>query len=160
MKRDKNSRLGRPARRNRRRGSLYIAVLGTSLIVSMIALFAMYAARLHLRSARSGGDRHQARLAATSAIEHAITEFRSNANWQTDYSLATEYPSPAVSVAGGTFSWKLEDSGDGSRRLDGIGRVGDAECTYSVDLNLASQDMAMLVGGDLSVENWNSHRQW
>ena len=105
----------------RRKGSLYVAVLGVTAIVSMIALAAMHVARIHLKSAQASRDQQQARMLASSAIEHAITEFNANANWQPDYVLETEYPTTPVAVGGGSFTWKLVDAGGAQRGLDGIG---------------------------------------
>lgn len=154
MKTYRTSRGHRRGRRIRRRGTLYVAVLGVTVIVSMLALSAMHVARLHLKSTLSDGNRHQARLLAASAIEHAIAEFNTNSNWQTDYALDTEYPTTPVSAAGGTFTWKLVDTGAANRRLDGIGQVGDTACTLSVDLRLpVSLDCGLLAGGDLVL--WN-----
>jgi hypothetical protein len=48
-------------------------------------------------------------LLAASAIEHAISEFNANSNWETAYALGTEYPATPVAVGGGTFTWKLID---------------------------------------------------
>jgi hypothetical protein len=50
-----------------------------------MAQSAMHVARVHLKSTRSGGDRHTTRLLAASAVEQAIPEFNTNPNWQTDY---------------------------------------------------------------------------
>jgi hypothetical protein len=85
-------------------------------------------------------------LLAASAIEHAISEFNANSNWETAYALGTEYPATPVAVGGGTFTWKLIDGGDGRRRLDGIGRVGNATCVFRVNLQLpVSLDCGLLV---------------
>ena len=143
--------------RPRRKASLYVAVLGVTLIVSMIGLSAMQVAHLQLRSARTGSDRRETRLLAASAIEHAVAEFNTNSNWQTDYVLDTEYPTKPVAAGGGTFTWKLVDVGSGQLRLDGIGRVGEAQCILSVDLETpASLDGGLLVGGNLTVDASNS----
>lgn len=139
----------RPARR---RGSLYLAVLSVTMIVSMVALSAMHAARLQIKTTQQGERRQQARLLALSAIEHALAEFNSNRNWESDYNLGTEYPNSPVPVNDGEFTWKLVATTGGGRRLDGIGRHDGTECILSVDLKRQPNlDHPLLVGGDLTV---------
>lgn len=132
----------------RRSGSLYIAVLGVSLLVSMMTLCAMRLALTQIRVAQDETDRRIARKLASSAIELAMAEFNSNTNWQTDYTFDIEYPTPGISINGGTLTWKLVDLGSGERRLDGIGRVDEAECLISVDLQLAPELDCSILSGD------------
>lgn len=98
-------------------------------------------------------DRYNARLLAVSAIEHAITEFHTNPNWATDYVTDTEYPLTPPAVNGGTFVWKLVDLGNQQRQVVGIGRVGDAECAFQVDLEPPAEwlGFGILCGGDITV---------
>ncbi|CAK9027568.1 Uncharacterized protein SCF082_LOCUS17980, partial [Durusdinium trenchii] len=134
--------------------------MGTATIVAMIALTGLHVARLYLRAATDEGDRAQAQVLASSAIEHAIAEFNSNPTWETDYGFNVEYPTGGVSVGGGTFSWKLIDAGGGDKSLYGIGRVGDAVCTYAVDLGSAGGanylSYGLLCGGDLWIGNFTT----
>ncbi|MFG0296202.1 MAG: hypothetical protein ACF8PG_09875 [Maioricimonas sp. JB045] len=143
-----------------RGGFLYIAVMGTATIVAIIALTGLHVARLYLKAATAESDRLQAQVLAASAIEHAVAEFNTNPTWETDYSFDVEYPSPAVSAGGGTFSWKLIDAGSGRRSLYGIGRAGEAVCTCAVDLGSSSVpeylSYALLCGGDLWVGNYST----
>ncbi|QDU37526.1 hypothetical protein Mal4_18400 [Maioricimonas rarisocia] len=143
-----------------RGGFLYIAVMGTATIVAVIALTGLHVARLYLKAATAENERLQAQALASSAIEHALAEFNTNPTWETDYGFNIEYPSPAVAVGGGTFSWKLIDAGNGSKTVQGIGRVGDAVCTYAVDLGSSSGpnylSYGLLSGGDLWVGNFTT----
>lgn len=126
----------RPSRRRgqRRRGSLYISVMGTAFIVGTVALLGVHQARLNLKAAQTATDRVKAQTLAQSAVELALSTVNADPNWQTTYAYDTEYPSPALAVNGGTLNWKLVNAGNGIRRLDGIGRVGKATYVYSVDL--------------------------
>lgn len=138
-----------------RGGFLYVAVMGTATLVAMIALTGLHVARLYLRAAVSEGERVQAQMLASSAVEHAIAAINSNANWESDYSLNVEYPSGGVSVGAGSFSWKLVDAGGGNKSLHGIGRAGEAICTYAVDLGREGGNSylsyGLLCGNDLWV---------
>lgn len=136
-----------------RRGSLYIAVLAVATIVSIIGFTSLHVARIHVKGAVVDNDRYHARLLALSAIEHAITEFNTNANWTADYAPGVEYPSTPPTVNGGTFAWKLVDLGNQQRQLLGIGRAGEAQCVFQVDLGVPSGwlEYGILCGGDITV---------
>lgn len=137
-----------------RPGYLYVAVMGTAFIVGVIGLTGVHVARLKLKNASQERDRVSAHELARSGIESALAEFNSNPNWQLDYSVDTEYPSPAVPINGGTFTWRLKDAGSGSLQLDGIGRSGDSVCVQSVNLKIGNNDYlqrAIVCGGDMVV---------
>lgn len=140
-------------RPRRRRGALYISVLAVATIVAVMGFSAIHVARLHLTAATHDSDRYNAKLLAISAIEHAIAEFNTNSNWESDYTPGVEYPLTAPSIGGGTFAWKLVDLGLQQRRIEGIGRVGDARCAFQVDLGVSGTwlECGMLSGGDVTV---------
>lgn len=139
--------------RHRRRGSLYIAILAVATIVSIIGISAIHVARLHLTGTMADSDRYNARLLAMSAIEHALAEFNTNPDWETDYVPGTEYPPTPPSVNGGSFVWKLIDLGNQQRHVEGIGRVGDASCVLRVSLGTAGDwlECGLLCGSDVTV---------
>lgn len=143
----------RHSRPGGRRGSIYLSVLAVASIVSLMCVNAMWIARLQLHGATASHERYHARTLAMSAIEHAMAEINTNTNWQTDYAWNTEYPTTAPTFTNGSFTWRFVDQGGGARRLDGIGRSGEAECILSVDLGSASPllNYGLLVGGDISV---------
>lgn len=121
----------RLSRRTRRRGSLYVAVLGVTTIVAMMALAAMHVVRLNLKAATSRNERYEAVVLASSAVENGLIVLENDANWRTSLQSGAEYPSTPVTFGGGTFTWKLVDA-DGNLAddlsdtvlLQGIGRVG------------------------------------
>ncbi len=138
--------------RSTRIGSLYLSVLVTCTVVSVLALAGMRAARVHLKSTTTGVYASQARLLAKSAIELGIAQLRANSDWRTFYAVDTPYPSPAVASAGGTFFWRLKTNGGSNRSLQGIGTVGDAVCTLEVKLwQQPDLDCTLLAGGDITV---------
>ncbi len=94
----------------RRIGALYCAVLGASLIVTLLSLSVMHGVRVNLRRASSGPDRMKASFIADAAIEHALATINADPNWRTNLSAAVTYPSSPAAINGGTFTWKLIDS--------------------------------------------------
>jgi Tfp pilus assembly protein PilX len=73
----------RPARpRNRRPGGVYIAVLGTSLIVALLGMSALIGQRLQNRQLAAASDVRQAQLNAHTAVELAVLTMKQDANWR------------------------------------------------------------------------------
>ena len=115
----------------RRRGSVYVAVLGVAMIVGIIGLCGMHLARLQLKGTQATNGRQEARILAISAVDHAASMMNDNSNWRTDY--VNDVEVGPYSFGDNTFSWKLVDE-DGDLADDttdplwvyGIGRVGDA----------------------------------
>src|SRR5207249_10985700 len=140
----------------RRRGTLYMAVMASAFIVSTVALLAVRQVRLNLKVAAASSDRYQAQMLAQSAIEHVVTAVQANPSWQSAYAYNTEYPSPPVAAGSGTFTWRLVNTGNGCRRIDGIGRAGKAMCVYSVDLSGRDYLVCGLsCGGNITVTSGN-----
>lgn len=100
-----------------RRGSLYVAVLGASIIVAMLALGAIHGVRINLNRAASKPNRLKAALLADAAIEHAIASIAADPNWRSTYVANTSYPATPIALNGGTFTWKLLDT-DGNLAND------------------------------------------
>lgn len=133
----------RPSRA-KRRGTVYVVVLGAALIVSLIGMTGLMVARLQFRRATQAQDWIEAGDLALSAIEWGIKQINANTNWRTTYTNNVEIT--PIAMGRGTMSYKLVDaalglaSGDGTLsnntydpvRLYGIGRVGNAVRVYSV----------------------------
>src|SRR5947209_13994656 len=83
-----------------RRGGVYFAVIGACLIVAVIAMGALMAARLQGHGAATGGDADEARLYARAGIELGVL-FANQSGFRQNYSNGTWVPSQAV--GGGTF---------------------------------------------------------
>lgn len=111
-------------------------------IVSLVALSSMQIARLQLKRSGSDVDRLTARALAMAGIEYALAEINTNPNWKTSYAFDTEYPR---TLGSRTFAWKVADIGNKLRRIDGIGRAGQAACVFSV--NVQSSEAALLSCG-------------
>lgn len=124
---DRQNRTGR--RVDTRRGTLYIAVLGVTLIVGMVALSSATVGRLELRRVVSTGEQREAELLAQSAVEFGLNQMLNTPNFRDAFTSGVEngnYP-----LGGGTFTWAaVDEDGDLSDNdsdpftLKGIGRVG------------------------------------
>jgi hypothetical protein len=65
-----------------RRGGVYIAVLGTSLIVSLLAISALALQRIQNRMLTAASDIHQAQLNAGTAVELGSLTIKQNSSWR------------------------------------------------------------------------------
>ena len=144
MNRDVNagkSMRTRPSQRDRRRrGSVYIAVLGTAMLVTAIGLSALLVARVQHRGASGTADFAQARLNAQSGVDMGLFLIQQNpATWRDDFAagLPTDQP-----VGKGSFSLQADDPVDGDLTnnstdpvlLVGIGNAGEARYKLQVRL--------------------------
>lgn len=97
--------------RVRRRGAVYVAVLGTSLLVVSIGLGSLAVARSRMAIATQERDGAHARQVADSALEGVLRRLAAGSAWRghegTDPWLAGE------AIAGGLVSVWLEDPEDG-----------------------------------------------
>jgi Tfp pilus assembly protein PilX len=64
-----------------RRGSVYLIVLATSMMVTVIGLSALFAVRVQRRNAEITQDRAEALLCAQSAVELGLLKIQ-NPNWR------------------------------------------------------------------------------
>ncbi len=70
-------------------GSIYIHVLASSLLVTIIGLGALAAVRVEMRSARLTRDYGEARACAVSAVELGLLHVRQDPGWRTTWSSGT-----------------------------------------------------------------------
>ena len=126
---------------NRRRGSLYAGVLATTSIVALVGLSGLSVAVLNVKAAQRSANTTIAQQLARSAVEEGVRQLTANASWRTAYTNNVEYPGTALSLNGGTITWKYVDA-DGNLsnndadavRVYGIGRAGGAMFVESVEL--------------------------
>jgi hypothetical protein len=145
------TKLRRRCSGNRGGSALYIAVLSTALIVSLLGLAGLTIVRIERRRVSTTNDILVARMNARSAVQLALRRIADDPNWQTTYSNGVETtPESLGPNAAGTLSWILEDS-DGSLtdvdthlRLRGLGRVGNAVQVSSVQLEVRPQPLSCL----------------
>ena len=122
------------ARRNEsnRRGSVYLAVLGTALIVSLLAFSALALQRVQNRMLSASADVRQAQLNAEAAIELGLLAIKNDPNWRTTNSNGTWFSSRSTGEGGCTLTVtdpidaNLADSATEAIVMTGIGSAGKA----------------------------------
>jgi Carbohydrate binding domain len=136
-----------------RGGSIYIAVLGTSLIVSLLALSALALQRLQNKSLLATADIRQAQLNAESAVELGLLAMKQDPNWRTTYTSGHWIVNRALTA--GTCSLDGTDPVDGNLAnnttdsvvFTGIGDSGTAEQRVQVAIDPRSQPLSCLRSG-------------
>lgn len=148
-----------------RSGSVYVAVLGVSLIVAVIGIASLHVARLEVREATALEDMAKARLAARSGIECALAKLKADTLWRTTYAsgVANVLNGLSTLVGTGGYSFSLvDDDGNLSDDQDDlvtlrcVGTSGDARHVIELMLaptgdGLGCLSAAMHTGGDIDV---------
>jgi len=99
-----------PRSSQRRRGTIFIVVLATSLIVSVLALGALMVRRVERRRLRDQQDLAAARLYAQAGIEMALLRTVSDSNWRQNMVAGVwEGDQP---IGRGFYSFSVSDQGD------------------------------------------------
>lgn len=125
----------------RERGSVYILVLGASLLVAAIGVSSLLAARVQRKTVTASAEMIQARELARTAIDRGLWEVKNNpASWRAVFKAGTLSNKP---FGGGTFTLIAVDPADGDLLnnntdpviLAGYGKKGGAVYVLYVTLN-------------------------
>lgn len=138
----------RPA--SRRRGSIYLHVLASSLLVTILGLGSLAAVRLQMRSTRLARDSAEARTCAISAVELGLLQVKQNPNWRTTWTSGTWLDNKVLGT--GRFTLQGTDITDGVLTdsayepliLTGIGTRGIARHKAQVTLVPVVKSLAAL----------------
>lgn len=124
-----------------RQGGVYVVVLGTSLIVTVLGLSALVLQRIQLRTVTAAADIRQAQLNAHTAVESALLTMTQSANWRTSQSNGSWFANR--NTGAGTCSLSVSDPVDSNLADDamesvtivGVGKSGNAvqRCEVVVD---------------------------
>ncbi len=95
----------------RRRGIVYILVMGSSLTVMVIGLAALMAVRVERRAIQTGSDFMLARAYAHSAIEMGFYWMRSDTAWRTNRPTTGAWVTNQI-IGDGTFTLVVTDPED------------------------------------------------
>lgn len=122
-----------------RRGSVYLAVTGTAILVSLIGLTSLHLSRLELDSSISQSDRAYARHLAHSGVEFAMGAIDVDPSWRSNYTHGQESTRDPIGTSE-DIVFRFLDNTDGNLandsdqevEIEGIGRYGNAEFRYSV----------------------------
>ncbi len=136
------------------RGTIYTLMLGVAMLLTVVGVGAVLAARVSLRSATASDDWNEAGLTAYSACELALSQMNAAAAaspsaWRNGYTSGeTAFSIP---WGRGTLSWALVDpNGDFSDdyttpfTIYGIGKVGVATRVYSVQVGAGGRGIDAL----------------
>lgn len=123
-----------------RRGSVYIMVLGVSLLVTVMGVGSLLAARSSARAAETGTETEQAQQSARAAVEFGLYYIRNNPNWR-DLKTSGSWSNKTV-FAEGAINFALVDEVDGVLnnndtdpvRVYGRGEYGGSVRLMSVEL--------------------------
>jgi cytoskeletal protein CcmA (bactofilin family) len=128
---------------HRRRGSIYVVVLGCAMAITVIGLSALLTLRVERRFAEGTSDFAQARLHAYSAIEDGLFRIHSDPGWRTTY--PNGIWKSGAPIGSGIYTLigedlldsDLSDSDTDSLVLTGVGIQGDAR--YKLEVTLVAQ---------------------
>ncbi len=134
----------------RRAGGVYIAVLGTSLIVALLGLSALMGQRIQNRMLTATSDIRQAQLNANSAVELALLTMKQDANWRTNYTNGDWFTNRGTNAGACSLNVTdpvdsdLANSADDPVVVLGIGRSRQAEQRVEVTVDPRKEPLASL----------------
>ncbi|MHC4400339.1 MAG: carbohydrate binding domain-containing protein [Planctomycetota bacterium] len=141
------------ARKPPRRGSIYVLVLGTGMVVSVLALSAVLARRIQRSTFEAADNLHQARLNAEAAIRIGMLRIENDPDWR--YNFPNGVWEAGVDVGQGTYTLKgrdpdgvLDDGPEDPLVLIGTGRKPSAiheeeETVQKIRVILSPQNRAL-----------------
>jgi hypothetical protein len=139
-----------PRVRLSRTGGVYITVLGSALIVSLLGLSALVGQRIQNRIVTASADMRQAQLNANTAAELAQLIMKQDTNWRTNRTNGDWFTNRNTSA--GTCSLNVTDPLDGNLANDpddpvvvlGIGYRGKAEQRMKLSVDSRQQPISSL----------------
>jgi hypothetical protein len=140
----------RVSRRHFYTGSVYLYVLASSLLVTVLGLGALATVRVQMRAMRLAREGAEARAAALAAIELGRLQIKQNPNWRTMYPNGTWLDSQTLGAAQFTLQGidpvdgVLSDSAYEPVLLTGIGTRGLARHKVQVTLTAVVKPLTAL----------------
>ena len=137
----------------RNRGTMYVLCLGVAMMVTVIGLSALTAARIQLRATDETNHRTAARFYAQSALETAFLIINLTSNWRTSLGAGQWVIEQPLGEGTFTIEATFVDDGDGQENnnpvvLTGIGFSGPAQ--HIIEVTVIPQGTGMIV----SPESW------
>jgi hypothetical protein len=136
-----------------RRGSVYVAVLGVSIIVAVISIASVHVARIEVREATALDDMARARLSARSGVECALAKLKADNLWRTTHASGVANVLAGLSTLLGTGSnsytlvdsdGNLNDNTDDTVTLRCVGTAGNARHVIEVMLAPTGEGLGCL----------------
>ncbi|MCZ6835164.1 MAG: hypothetical protein O7G85_05255 [Planctomycetota bacterium] len=158
----------RQLNRHHRRGGVYLLILGSTMLVTIIGITSMMAVQIQHRTAVNTEDQLKARLCAQAGIEMAAYWLENDSDWRT--TRVNGYWVNGYDVGDGKFTLKitdpvdadLADSNSDSILVYSKGTRGDARHILEVTMDAHSSvvlppiealGFTLLTGADLSIQN-------
>lgn len=130
-----------------RRGSAYIVVLMTGILVGVVGVSGVYLSRVERRTQQLTSDAAEARLYAMAGLDLALLIINQSAtenDWRNSFGNNGGYPVLDMKIGSGGCSARAVDPLDGDLNngshplvLTGIGEVGDTR--YLIEVQLDNQ---------------------
>lgn len=125
---------------SRERGGVYLAVLGASMIISVLGVAGLYAVNLQARISVNSNNAMRAAIASESGIDYARLQMTLLPGWRTE--IKHDSWTTPIPFDGGTLAFKVVDETDGSLtnnntdpvRIHGKATFGKAVRIQSVQL--------------------------
>jgi hypothetical protein len=156
--------MSRRRNNSRRCGGVYIAVLGSAMIIALLGMCALIGQRIENRLVSASTDIRQAQLNANTAVELALLTIKQDTNWRNDYANGNWFTNRTTGT--GTCTVNVVDPLDGSLSnnsddpvvVTGIGYSGQAEQRVSVTVDskktpLSCLRSAIATGGNITLTN-------
>src|SRR3954469_17425332 len=103
-----------PHKNRCRTGGVYIAVLGSAMVIALLGLCALFGQRIQNRLVTASTDMRQAQLNASTAVDLALLGIKQDSNWRTTYSNGNWFSNRSTGTASGTCTANVVDPTDGS----------------------------------------------
>lgn len=143
-----------------RRGSVYLAVLGTAMIASVLAFSALALQRVQNRMLGASSDIQQAQLNAEAAVQMGMHTINNNATWRTSHPHGNWFTDRGLGEGSASLSVvdpldeNLSDSSTEPFVMTGVGSAGNAvqRVTRTFDAYPQALDClrsAVAAGGDI-----------
>ena len=134
----------------RRTGGVYIAVLATALVVSLLGMSAIIGQRIQNRLLVASSSIRQAQLNANAAVELGQLIMKQDTNWRTTYANGNWFVNRTTNA--GTCTLNVTDPNDGNLAnnadddvvLLGIGYSGEAQQRVKVTLDPRKEPISCL----------------
>src|SRR4051812_28281013 len=97
---------------NRRTGGVYIAVLGSAMIVALLGLCALIGQRIENRLVVDSTDIRQAQLNAGTAVELALLTMKQDTSWRSNNANGNWFTNR--NIGNGTCTVNVVDPNDGN----------------------------------------------
>jgi hypothetical protein len=125
----------------RRQGGVYIAVLGSAMIIALLGLCALIGQRIQNRLVSASVDIRQAQLNANTAVELALLTMKQDANWRTNNINGNWFTNRSTGAGTCTanvidpVAGNLTSNPDNPLVVTGIGYSGQAEQRLKVTVD-------------------------